>query len=147
MKKVLSLILALLLLLSLAACGEDEAAKVDLGSNKQNQQEVEKEQDSSGLYIFRSDEDVSTDPLYAVTDLLNPADVYANLEYVPEMFYGNYALGESYDLEGEQLETYMTSYDTMTIPKGETGLMGDHDYPVLPYRIEYFLRLKSGYQL
>lgn len=136
MKKVLSVILALLLLLSLAACGEDTNDQIDLGGSKPSKEETPNEQDDSGMYIFRSDEDVSADPLYAVTDMLDPKDVYANLEYVPEMFYGEYALGESYDLEGEQLETYMTSYDTMTIPKGETGLMGDHDYPVLPYRIQ-----------
>lgn len=88
MKRILCLMLVLVLAMSLCACGGDK--KKDTALSKP----VNKPQD--GMYLFHGydlDGEITTDSLGAVSNPLNPDQVYAGLTYTPEMFYGDYCLG------------------------------------------------------
>ena len=80
-RKFLSLILACMLLFSLAACGKQ--TPVD------------------GI-LFKSEDSVE---LGTPATTLNPETVYANLVYTPEMFFGDYALKGGTDAQKEYAKT------------------------------------------
>lgn len=64
-----------------------------------------------GYYIFDPDEDYSE--LYKPEKMLDPQQVYANLEYTPKMFYGYYYLegGESVEEAFAEQSEYIPIYE------------------------------------
>lgn len=64
-----------------------------------------------GYYIFDPDEDYSE--LYKPEKMLDPQQVYANLEYTPQMFYGYYYLegGESVEEAFAEQSEYIPIYE------------------------------------
>lgn len=88
MKKLLALFLALVLCFSLAACGD----KND-GSLKDNQ-EKDKVTGQS-IYYLGDDEDIAY--LKDVENPLDPAQIYANMEYNEKMIHGTYYIEGRWD--------------------------------------------------
>ncbi len=82
MKKFLLVVLALIIALSVVACGDEEKS-----SDKKESSGSSKVED--GYVIKGSENEVD---LGEPEDELDPEDVYEDLEYTPEMFYGNYRL-------------------------------------------------------
>lgn len=74
MKKTIAFLLTIVLVLSFAACGK---------SNKSDTTSV------TGAFKFASKDAVS---LGVPEKTVNPEEVYAKLEYTPEMFYGRYSI-------------------------------------------------------
>jgi chemotaxis protein MotB len=79
MKKVLTLLLALCLLLSLAACGGSETPAKDENN------------ETTGI-VFKGSEKENLATLGAPETALDAQSVYSKVTYVPEMFYGDYQL-------------------------------------------------------
>ncbi|MBR5570978.1 MAG: OmpA family protein [Oscillospiraceae bacterium] len=130
MKKVLSVILALLLLLSLAACGGSKEKAP--AANSGNSAPVV---DNNGVYEFRGytlDGDITTDPVATVASPLDVKQVYANLEYVPQMFYGDYRSTVDWQLTDAEAKDHLAKYDTMTFTINDT----EWTTSVVPYRYE-----------
>ena len=127
MKRILCLMLVLVLAMSLCACGGDK--KKDTALSKP----VNKPQD--GMYLFHGydlDGEITTDSLGAVSNPLNPDQVYAGLTYTPEMFYGDYCLGGNWPLSDQAQAEHIAACQTMTFEiNGNTW-----NTPVVPYRIE-----------
>ena len=129
MKRVVCLILALVLCASLVACGgsKDKApAKAPTGSAPAAKDD--------GTYEFRGyalDGNITTDPVGTVASPLNVKQVYDNLEYVPQMFYGRYLWTKDWQLTDAEVKKYLSDYETMTFEiNGNTWTTG-----VLPYHI------------
>ena len=110
MKRIMTLLLAALLLLSLAACGEEDAPYT-----------------TKDRYVFLGSSTELTD-VGTPEKTVDPEAVYASLTYVPQMFYGQYKMIGGTDAKDE----YGTgcSYTTRTI-KGEERLLS-----TLPIQIE-----------
>lgn len=126
MKKILTLTLALAILLSLAACGgKEKSAGNDTPTPEVN---------DDGMYMFHGytlGGDITTDSLGTVENPLDVKQVYANMEYVPQMFYGEYRLSDDWQLTDPEEAEYLAAHETMTFEiNGNTWTT-----PVLPYRI------------
>lgn len=130
-KKLLSFVLAVLVLLSLAACNEEAAApeatptKTSTTSSTAISTETEDSNTVSDAYIFKNDDSVE---LGTPDVTLDPQVVYSNLAYTPEMFHGEYSLLGGTDAAvayGDEAE-YFT-----WIKNGNTV-----EYSVLPYQIK-----------
>ncbi len=89
-KKLLSIGLAAAMLLSLCACGEDKSSKKD--KNKANA--------TDGFVVMGQDYDGSLE-IGTPDNKLDPQEIYDNLEYTSEFFYGNYQLFGGDDAEKE----------------------------------------------
>ena len=98
--KVLTLILAAILILSFSACSDSST-----NGNTENG------------FIFKNDE---SPELGTPDKTLNPEEIYSNLTYTPEMFYGNYKLFGGKDAENKYAET--AEYAEYTIA-GETKVL------------------------
>ena len=97
MKKILAVALAVLMLLSMAACGKKESNKKgvsDLGAN--------------GLLIGTNKAEIG---LGTPEKTLDPAETYENLEYDNRMFYGKYRIlgGEAGEAEYAAAVSYVDS--------------------------------------
>ncbi len=104
MKKIFAIITVIALLFTLTACGGEDSA------------------DASG-YIMRGNTSTE-EPVELGTPetKLNPADVYKNLTYTPQMFYGDYAIegGEEAEKKFGQEKSYVAfedSYGNSSITK------------------------------
>lgn len=130
MKKFLTLLLTLAVLLSLAACGGKEKStdsKTPSGNGTPTAND-------DGTYLFHGytlGGDITTDSLGTVANPLDIKQVYANIEYVPQMFYGEYRSSSDWQLTDAEEADYLAAYKTMTFEvNGNTWTT-----PVLPYRI------------
>lgn len=112
LKKLLSIILAALMLFSIAGCGDD-SGKSNGGSNT-----------ASG-FVMKNEESVS---LGTPEKTLDPAEVYSKIKYTPEMFYGRYRIVGGKDAEKKFGEE--SKYNTYKLA-GE-----DQKLSVLPFEIE-----------
>lgn len=105
MKKFLSLILIAATLLCLAACGS--------GSKPIHNPE----RDEDGSYIFKDDDAGS---IGTVSNPVSAQEIYNSIDYIPEMFYGKYSLGDD--------ETALQSY------RNDVGFMDVNEQTFkLPY--------------
>lgn len=111
MKKILALLLAALMVFSLAACG-DEADSKDGEDTGNVQPQVDH-------YLFTGHDTTLTD-VGTPAKTLDPQTVYDNLTYVPQMFYGYYRLRGG----DPARETYATgcTYTTRTVEGEEVKL-------------------------
>lgn len=93
MKKRLSFLLAVLMLLSLAACGDSQP-----------------EAGEDGGYLFTNRDSVS---LEQPAQTLSPQQIYSKLTYTPQMFYGDYVLpgGEAAEATYAQ-QTSLIDFET-----------------------------------
>lgn len=124
-KKILSLLLAVAALLSLAACGEKRSTPATLDTQKQTENDEPTESTVDG-FLLKRDESVS---LGTPSATLDPQAVYDSLTYTPEMFYGEYSLrggDEAEDAFGANTQYFTWHYND--------GL--EKEYSVLPYRIQ-----------
>ena len=114
MKKILASILCVALLLTLTGCGKGESRGAD-GKNSESSESI----------IFKNDSSVE---LGTPSETLDPAEVYKNITYAPEMFYGTYRIagGEAAEKEFLENEKYFTY-------KGEEK---EKKLTKLPYKIE-----------
>ncbi len=117
-KKILALVFAALMLLSVVSCGEDEPANEQYGAIFQNFS-------ATGYTVYGYEHDGKL--LNDFTDeQLKPEEVYKNLTYTPEMFYGDYAIfGKNAE------DKYGETADYMKIDIGDTL----YNITVCPYRI------------
>lgn len=131
MKRLLAMLLAALMLLSLAACGEEEE-KVPGSANASDGPRQD------GGWLFKEENGMKVD---TKTDAIDPAAVYASLTYTPEMFYGDYTITNDYKLEGKELEAYLAR-PTMTLPEDSIygRDWGAEDVPTVPYHIRTGLK-------
>ena len=111
-KRILALIFAVVMILSLAACG-DNAESAD---------------GAEGFVFTGTDAEEKGVSLGEPAATLNPADVYAKLTYTPEMFYGRYRIKGG----DEAVDSYAaeSAFSTVKID-GE-----DCNMTVLPVEIE-----------
>ena len=121
MKKVLCVVLAALMLLSMAACGQKSIDR--LGEN--------------GAYYIGND--AGKNYLKANPNTLDPASIYSKLNYTEQMFHGNYELANKEDaledfaasVQREDLE-YSQTY---SLNSAEENLV-THKLSTLPVSIE-----------
>ena len=85
MKRLLALLLAALMLVSLAACGEKEEDDKDTGKGE-SQTEAPA---ADGLLVGTEKAEIE---LGTPAKTLDPENVYSKLTYTPQMFYGDYRL-------------------------------------------------------
>jgi len=117
MKRITSLLLALVMLLALSACGSSES-KSD-GGKKTNATSVDG-------FLFEGKENPVD--LGKPEKELDPEDVYKNLTYTNKMFYGDYRL-----LGGKEAEEkFAKNSDHFTFKKGSE----ESELTTLPFRIE-----------
>ncbi len=127
LKKIISLFLILGLLLSLAACGsdagrDDDSNRPGNGGNGGNAGEAA---DLSADILMAQEGAVS---LGTPEVTLDPQQVYDNLTYIPEMFYGHYRLLGGEDVAKDQA----ADLDTMKLTiEGE-----ESEVCVLPFRMD-----------
>ena len=127
MKKFLSLLLIAALVISLAACGDsDDRRSSDKGSKTPAAS-------SDGSYTFYGNDNPTT--VGTVSDPLNPQEIYANLTYIPEMFYGTYSLHGDWQLTDSQGKAFLEAVGTMEIADGATHMDGAV-ISTIPYRIQ-----------
>lgn len=102
MKRLLALLLAALMLVSLAACGEKDDDK-DTGKGESQTEEPAAEAD--GLLVGTEKAEIE---LGTPAKTLDPKNVYSKLTYTPQMFYGNYRLlgGDSAEKAYAEKVTY-----------------------------------------
>ena len=102
MKRLLALLLALLMVFSMAACEKDED---DKKSDKGETQTEEPAAGADGLLVGTEKAEIE---LGTPTKTLDPKNVYSKLTYTPQMFYGNYRLlgGESAQQAYAEAVTY-----------------------------------------
>lgn len=104
MKRLLALLLAALMMFSLVACGEKEDEKSD--KDEGERQSSEKEDTAEGLLIGTEKAEIE---LGTPAKTLDPQQVYADLEYNEQMFYGDYRIlgGEDGEAEYAKAVTYV----------------------------------------
>lgn len=87
LQKISAVLLAMVMLLSFAACGGNDAekGKENTGSESNNQETAE----TTG-YVLKGDS--NTIALGTPDKTLDPQEVYGKITYTPEMFYGYYRL-------------------------------------------------------
>lgn len=88
MKKIISITLALVVVLSLAACSKDGTKSVKDGDSK--------------VWYFNDRETDAESLFQGVQDTINPKDIYSSIDYSEEMLYGAYAIN---DLEKDLKKT------------------------------------------
>lgn len=118
-KRILAAIMAIAMVLSFAACSKSDS------SNKAAVSE-------DGSIILKNDDSVE---LGTPETTLTASDVYAKLEYTPQMFYGEYQLADSQDFgssdDSDAKTKYITDYSSMTSPTDS-----EQKITVLPYNFE-----------
>lgn len=125
MKKILSLLLVIAMLVTLAACGDSDK---DRDNNK-----GDKSTAADGSYVFYGNDNPTT--VGTVSDPLDPEAIYSNLTYIPEMFYGKYSVGGDWQLSSSQVNNYLETVGTMEVAEGATH-MDPAVIGTIPYRIE-----------
>ena len=131
MKKILSLLLIFALVFSLAACGASDD-RSDKGS-KGNKGDKNAPATSDGSHVFYGNDNPTT--VGTVSDPLNPQEIYRNLTYIPEMFYGTYSLHGDWQLTDSQGKAFLEAVGTMEIADGATHMDGAL-ISTVPYRIQ-----------
>ena len=127
MKKFLSLLLIFAMLFTLTACGEsDERSNSDKGGKGPAA-------DSGDGYTFYGNDDPTT--VGTVSNPLDPQEIYRNLTYIPEMFYGTYSLHGDWQLTDSQGKAFLEAVGTMEIADGATHMDGAV-ISTIPYRIQ-----------
>ncbi|MBQ8783073.1 MAG: OmpA family protein [Clostridia bacterium] len=106
MKKIIAIIMSVFMLATLAACGDDEGYK--------------KDSDFNDFYFEGENAKESGTVLGTPQKSLNPEEIYSNMTYTPEMFYGYYRLkgGE----EAEDKFGAESEYFTCNLGDGEMEL-------------------------
>ena len=118
--RILAALLALAMAFSLGACGKGD------DSAEKEKKEKEAASQSSGTgdsFKFTNIEDEEDKEYFSVSKLgkvkqkLNPKDVYVKLDYIPEMFYGEYGLEGLYNKNRKAVEKYIKEmpYKELTI--------------------------------
>ncbi len=128
LKKLTSLLLAVIMLFSLVACGktEDKKEKGDKNSNGAI--------DTADGYILKSSSyDNQPIELGKPDKALDPEEVYAKLDYTPQMFYGDYSIFGGDDAE----KKYAAETDYMQYEGYDYGgNPAEVSITELPYRIQ-----------
>lgn len=88
MKKIISITLALVVVLSLAACSKDGTKSVKDGDSK--------------VWYFNDQETDAESLFQGIQDTISPKDIYSSLDYTEEILYGAYAIN---DLEKDLKKT------------------------------------------
>lgn len=114
-KKILAIIFALLMLMTVAACGGEEGAAQGGDS-------------AEGFVLKGNDADEYSVALGNPDVSLNPADVYSKLTYTPEMFFGNYRIKGGSEAENQ----FGLDYDYNKVEFGDE----ERNITVVPFRIE-----------
>lgn len=132
MKKFVAMLLVLALALSLAACGGEKKTENE-NKPEGGKPSAGAPENKDGLYEFRGytmDGDITTDSVGQVASPLNVEQVYANVEYVPQMFYGDYRLTPDWQLTDTESQEHLAKYETMTYTLNDT----ERTTSVVPYR-------------
>lgn len=127
-RKLLALLLAVLMLAScLTACG-DKSDDTDKNNGNATNENNDNPATADGI-LFYQEEHVT---LGTPDKKLNPQEVYDDLTYIPEMFYGRYTLSGGEKAEEDFAETahYMERVDD-DYKDGRTA-----QYTELPFRLE-----------
>ena len=111
-KKILAALLALVMILSMAACSESKSDKDSKKDKKSNEQKIPK-----GALVFDQGAEVKPG---TVKNALDPEEVYANLTYTPQMFYGYYEIQDD-----EEKEAFIEEQEALAEE--------DEDFVALPY--------------
>lgn len=123
MKKIITLVLALAMLLSLAACGGNGGGSSNGGLSGGNGGGANL---GAGYYIG-GDQKVT---IGTPSNPLNAEQVYASLTYTPEMFYGNYRI-----LGGDGgINNYKNEMDYVANPKDEDYSETDDTITAIPFQ-------------
>ncbi len=125
MKKIITLVLVLAMLLSLAACGGGGGSSNNpVGGSSGG----EGSSDLGDGYYIGGDLKLS---IGTPEKPLDPAEVYANLTYTPEMFYGKYRL-----LGGDgAIANYRNEMDYVVNPSDDPSYESDDTITAIPYQL------------
>lgn len=121
-ERILAFVLVAIMMLSIAACGNKGS---DSGNNKVNSELSNGTASITDGFVLKNDESIE---LGEPAGKLDPKEIYSKIEYVPEMFYGDYSIiGRD---EAEQAFAAESEYFTWTKQGTERS------YTVLPFRME-----------
>lgn len=121
MKKWISTALIALMLLSLAACGGEESAGPVSGAS----QTVSK-------ITFQG---TAFEGTLNTEQVLDAAELYQSIEYIPEMFYGNYVYGESTSLSSAEKTRYIEQVGFSQADPRSVGVEYGDSFTAIPYSL------------
>ena len=141
--RVLAVVLSIGMTLSFVACSDDKDKEKETNTTKTEDGKGEDTSDTGNQSGLQIDKELHR---YYVTgnefdivlnqDPINAEEILREIEYVPEMFYGEYMINEMYDLE-EIGEAAQQEYEENVPYWSSSNIYGDYEYQVakLPHSI------------